>query len=173
MVDIRLFYYKLKPDSWVKCRWAPENEDIPKFWRISWLSEKQVCYTTEALRFAQGGYLISIVCVQWADLLICKCRALSISQQGMYNHFGNFGIFSETALVALLSYLPWLNIPFGTRHVASPHFAVPSFSFFALILFYDEMRKNFIRGGTESVTDKETNLTIKKYTGWFARNTYY
>lgn len=172
-IDIRLFYYKLKPDTWVKCRWDPSDKDIPSFWRKSWVSGSQICYTTEALKFAQGGYLISIVCVQWADLMICKCRSLSISQQGMINKFGNFGLFFETALVAALSYVPAFNIGLGTRHVASPHFAIPSFSFFAVIMFYDEFRKNMLRAGMATEIDPKTGLERKRYVGWIAQNTYY
>jgi len=77
-VDIRLFYVDRSPDSWSKCRWN-EGEGLD-FYKYSVVSGAQICYTTEALRFAQGGYLVSIVCVQWADLMICKTRALSISQ---------------------------------------------------------------------------------------------
>lgn len=172
-VDIRLFYYTEKPSSWVKCRWNPNDSDVPSFWRKSWVTDSQICYTTEALKFAQGGYLISIVCVQWADLMICKCRSLSISQQGMINMFGNFGLFFETALVAALSYVEPFNIGLGTRHVASPHFALPSFSFFAVIMFYDEFRKNMLRGGMIAIKDPETGLERKKYVGWIAQNTYY
>jgi len=172
-VDARLFYYKEEPSSWVKCRWAPNDTDVPAFWRQSWITNNQICYTTEALKFAQGGYLISIVCVQWADLMICKCRSLSISQQGMVNKFGNFGLFFETALVAILSYVEALNIGLGTRHVAPPHFAVPSFTFFCVIMFYDEFRKNMLRAGVETTKDVETGLDQKKYVGWIAQNTYY
>jgi sodium/potassium-transporting ATPase subunit alpha len=172
-IDIRLFYIDQKPESWIRCRWAPDDTSIPEFWRISWVSGKQICYSTEALKFAQGGYLVSIVCVQWADLMICKCRSLSISQQGMVNNFGNFGLFFETSLVAILSYVEPFNIGLGTRHVASPHFAVPSFTYFALIMFYDEFRKNMLRAGMEYVKDKETGLVTRKYVGWIAQNTYY
>merc|ERR1712038_1930628 len=43
------------------------------------------------------AYFVSIVVVQWADLIICKTRKLSVFQQGMKNHFMNFGLFFETA----------------------------------------------------------------------------
>merc|ERR1712028_182042 len=102
-----------------------------------------------------SGYLVSIVCVQWADLMICKTRNLSLAQQGMSNSFGNFGLFSETALVAILLYVPFLN------------FAVPSFSFFVAIFFYDELRKIFLRNG---MVREHGQL---KLTGWIVQNTYY
>lgn len=127
-----------------------------------------MCYTTESLRYAQCGYLVSIVCVQWSDLLICKTRALSISQQGLVNMHSNFGLFFETALVALLCYVPFWNEGLGTRQIAFPHFAVPSFSFFCVIMAYDELRKIFLRNGMRKSKRGRT-----QYFGWVVKNTYY
>jgi sodium/potassium-transporting ATPase subunit alpha len=110
---------------------------------------------------------VSIVIVQWADLMICKTRNLSISQQGMVNHFANFGLFFETALVAILCYVQPLNIALGTRMLASPHFAIIAFPFYVAIFFYDECRKMFLRAGIFKTDGK--NL----FEGWVGRNTYY
>jgi len=123
----------------------------------------------EGLFYAQCGYLVSIVCVQWSDLMICKTRALSISQQGMINWKANFALFFETALVAILCYVPFLNKVLGTRMIAFPHFAIPSFSFFMIIIFYDEVRKVFLRRGM--TYSKATGRV--KFEGWTVRNTYY
>lgn len=79
----------------------------------------------------------------------------------------NFGLFFETALVAILSYVPFLNIVLGTRPIAFPHFCVPSFSFFVIIMAYDELRKIYVRNGMQR---KEGSNHIK-FTGWTARNT--
>jgi len=167
-VDFRLFYVNRPAEAWSRCRWLDASEGL-EFYRLSGVSGTQICWTTEALRYAQGGYLISIVCVQWSDLMICKTRNLSISQQGMINNHSNFGLFFETTLVAILSYVPFLNIVLGTRPIAFPHFAVPSFSFFAIIMGYDELRKIFVRNGFS-----RNPVTRRiKYTGWVARNTYY
>ncbi len=65
----------------------------------------------------------------------------------MKNYLGNFGIFFEFVLVAFLIYIPHLNLGLGTRMVLFPHFAVPSLSFFVTILFYDELRKLWLRSG--------------------------
>jgi sodium/potassium-transporting ATPase subunit alpha len=112
-LDIRLFYaFKgtedpsvRDADSWTACRWSPHPDvkDHPDFFKYSHNTENwPICYSIEALKYAQSGYLVSIVCVQWADLMICKTRNLSLSQQLMINNFGNFGLFFETALVAIL-----------------------------------------------------------------------
>lgn len=109
---------------------------------------------------AQSGYLISIIAVQWADLMICKTRNLSLAQQGMVNNFGNFGLFFETALGACLLYVPFLNHALGTRAIPFPHFAVPSFSFYCAIFFYDEMRKIWLRSGMQRIDG------VLKLRGW-------
>jgi len=157
-IDLRLFYApRRSPSTWTACRYPPKdmskgNAGVPQFFMYSHISEyAPVCYSSESLKMAQSGYLVSIVCVQWADLMICKTRNLSLSQQGMVNHFGNFGLFFETALVAILLYVPFLNIALGTRPIPFAHFAVPSFSFFVAIFFYDEMRKIWLRNGMERV----------------------
>lgn len=142
---------------------------MPNFYSYSVISQQQICYTTEALKYAQSGYLISIVCVQWSDLMICKTRNLSISQQGMINMNANFALIFETALVAILSYVPLCNLLLGTRMIAFPHFCVPSFSYFAMIMFYDEVRKVYLRQG---MTKSKTTKRIK-FDGWVVRNTYY
>jgi len=80
----------------------------------------------------------------------------------------NSSLIFETALVALISYVQPFEVGLGTRAVASPHFAIPAFSFFALIFFYDEVRKIFIRKGIEKTVDGRI-----LYHGWLARNTYW
>merc|ERR1711863_127481 len=50
------------------------------------------------------AFFVSIVVVQWADLIICKTRKNSVFQQGMKNHFMNFGLVFETVLACILSY---------------------------------------------------------------------
>jgi sodium/potassium-transporting ATPase subunit alpha len=164
-----LFYARQRDASaWVQCRYAPDDESLPKFYRMAYRSEwNPICYSTEALKFAQSGYLVSIVCVQWADLMICKTRNLSLSQQGMINSFGNFGLFFETALVAILLYVPFLNTALGTRQIPFAHFAVPSFSYYVAIFFYDELRKIFLRNG---MVREDGQLKLK---GWIVQNTYY
>jgi len=101
--------------------------------------------------------------------MICKTRNLSISQQGMVNMNSNFALVFETGLVAILSYVWVCNLLLGTRMIAFPHFAIPSFSYFAMIMFYDECRKVFLRNG---MVKSRTTGRIKM-DGWIVRNTYY
>ena len=167
-VDVRLFFVDRDVNQWSECRWMPDA-DVPHFYKYSHISSNQICWTMEALYYAQCGYLVSIVCVQWSDLLICKTRNLSISQQGMINWNANFALVFETSLVAVLCYVPIINLILGTRFIAFPHFAVPSISFFMVIIFYDEVRKVWLRKGM--VHSRSTGRI--KFDGWVIRNTYY
>ena len=87
----------------------------------------------------------------------------------MVNGVGNFGLFFEFALVATFLYVPFINIGLSTRGIAFPHFAVPSFSFYIAIFFYDELRKLMLRKGFEK--DPETGRMRQK--GWIVQNAYY
>jgi Cation transporting ATPase, C-terminus len=78
-LDIRLFYSFREKDSWTKCRWDPNDQNIPRFWSYSDVTKKQICYTVEANKYGQSAFLASIVCFQIVNLFICKTRSLSIS----------------------------------------------------------------------------------------------
>jgi len=86
----------------------------------------------------------------------------------MVNRKANWALLFETGLVAFLAYCPGLQFPLGTRAVAFPHFAVPSFSFFCVIMAYDELRKIFLRGGI-----RKSKRGRAVYHGWVVKNTYY
>lgn len=55
------------------------------------------------------AFFVSIVVVQWADIIICKTRRNSIFHQGMRNWALNFGLVFETVLAAILSYTPGMD----------------------------------------------------------------
>jgi hypothetical protein len=162
-LDIRLFYVFRGKDMWSKCRWEPSDESIPRFWRYSHVTGRQICYTVEANKYAQGAFLVSIVCCQWINLVICKTRSLSISQQGFKNSVGNFAVASETALIILISYIEPLEAALGTRACACAHFFVPTFSYYLLYFFWDEVRKILVRKGIDNSEKGKV-----KYTNWVA-----
>jgi sodium/potassium-transporting ATPase subunit alpha len=125
----------------------------------------------EALHFAQGAFFVTIVIVQWADLLICKTRWLSIKDQGMSNHTMNFGLVFETILAAWLCYVSGINKALGTRNLRLLHwFTGLPFSLF--IFLYDETRKYIMRSTSKTFLDKDTGR-LHRQPGWLERNTYY
>ena len=109
----------------------------------------------ELLKHAQTAFFVSIVIVQWADLMICKTRKLSLFQQGMRNWILNFGLFSETALAAILLYVPAFN-GLGTRPILFTHWLC-GLPFSLLIFTYDEIRKAIIRRYPGGWLDRNTS----------------
>jgi magnesium-transporting ATPase (P-type) len=96
------------------------------------------------LRQAQTSFLISIIVVQWTDVMICKTRVLSVFQQGMRNFMLNVGLFEELILGMALCYVPFAHAAFKTTDIEFEMwcYGIP---FAALILAYDETRKCLLR----------------------------
>jgi hypothetical protein len=65
------------------------------------------------------------------------------------NNVLTFGLLLETAIGLVLSYVWWIGIGLNTRPVACPHFFVPGFAFFCMLLVYDEVRKILVRRGID------------------------
>ncbi len=90
------------------------------------------------------AFFVSIVVVQWADLIICKTRKLSVFQQGMSNWVMNFGLLFETGLACFLSYTPGMDK--GLRmYPLYFRWWLPALPFSLLIWCYDESRKYLLR----------------------------
>ena len=101
------------------------------------------------------AFFVSIVVVQWADLLICKTRKNSLFQQGLKNHMLNFGLCFETALAAFLSYTPGMDK--GLRmYPLKFNWWLPAIPFSVLIFIYDEIRKFLLRRNPGGWIEKET-----------------
>merc|ERR1711910_41033 len=101
------------------------------------------------------AFFVSIVIVQWADLIICKTRKNSVFQQGMKNHFMNFGLCFETLLAAILSYSPGMDK--GLRmYPLKINWWLPAMPFSLLIFCYDETRKFLLRRNPGGWIENET-----------------
>ena len=89
------------------------------------------------------GFFVAIVVVQWADLIICKTRKLSVFQQGMWNWCMNFALVFETLLAIFLVYCPGMTaLKMYPLKIQWWFIATP----FALLIFaYDECRKLLLR----------------------------
>ena len=103
-----------------------------------------------------SAFFVSIVIVQWADLIICKTRMNSVFQQGMKNWFMNFGLCFETLLAIVLCYTPGMDK--GLRmYPLKINWWIPAMPFSLLIFIYDETRKSILRRrGLQSWIAKET-----------------
>ncbi|XP_071517302.1 sodium/potassium-transporting ATPase subunit alpha isoform X8 [Panulirus ornatus] len=101
------------------------------------------------------AFFISIVIVQWADLIICKTRRNSIVHQGMKNMVLNFGLCFETTLAAFLSYTPGMDK--GLRmYPLKFYWWLPALPFSLLIFVYDECRRFVLRRNPGGWVEMET-----------------
>ncbi|KAJ8409816.1 hypothetical protein AAFF_G00218750 [Aldrovandia affinis] len=101
------------------------------------------------------SFFVSIVVVQWADLIICKTRRNSVFQQGMKNRILIFGLFAETSLAAFLSYCPGMDIALRMYPLKISWWFC-AFPYSLLIFFYDEIRKFILRRSPGGWVEKET-----------------
>jgi len=123
-----------------------------------------------ALMHSQAAYWVSIVVVQWADLLICKTRWLSIKQQGLRNSVLNFGLFFETLLAAWFCYGGIFSV-LGTQPIRFTHW-MPGVPWSMMIFMYDETRKYMMRATSPEVVDAVTGA-VQRQAGWIEKSTYY
>ncbi|XP_072901554.1 sodium/potassium-transporting ATPase subunit alpha [Hemitrygon akajei] len=101
------------------------------------------------------AFFVSIVIVQWADLVICKTRRNSIFQQGMKNKILIFGLFEETALAAFLSYTPGTDVALR-MYPLKPSWWFCAFPYSLIIFLYDETRRFLLRRNPGGWVEQET-----------------
>jgi len=104
----------------------------------------------------QTAFFISIVIVQWAELIVCKTKTNSITQQKMTNKVMNFALVFETLLAAFLSYCPGMDTALNMYPIKI-NWWLPPIPFAIMILCYDETRKYLIRKYPGGWVERETN----------------
>uniref|UniRef100_A0A672MFX9 Sodium/potassium-transporting ATPase subunit alpha n=1 Tax=Sinocyclocheilus grahami TaxID=75366 RepID=A0A672MFX9_SINGR len=127
------------------------NNDLEDSYGQQWTYEQRkivefTCHT---------AFFVSIVVVQWADVIICKTRRNSVFQQGMKNKILIFGLFEETALAAFLSYCPGMDVALR-MYPLKPSWWFCAFPYSFLIFVYDEIRKLILRRNPGGWVEKET-----------------
>uniref|UniRef100_H2LRY7 Sodium/potassium-transporting ATPase subunit alpha n=1 Tax=Oryzias latipes TaxID=8090 RepID=H2LRY7_ORYLA len=127
------------------------NNDLEDSYGQQWTYEQRkivefTCHT---------AFFVSIVVVQWADVIICKTRRNSVFQQGMKNKILIFGLFEETALAAFLSYCPGMDVALR-MYPLKPSWWFCAFPYSFLIFVYDEIRKVILRRSPGGWVEKET-----------------
>ena len=102
-----------------------------------------------------SAFFVSIVVVQWSDLMICKTRRNSLFQQGMSNYVLNFAVIFETLIAIFLCYTPGLDKALRMYPLKLSWWftAIP---FSILIFLYDELRKFLIRRNPGGWVEQET-----------------
>jgi len=102
-----------------------------------------------------SAFFVSIVIVQWADVIICKTRKLSVFTQGMNNWVLNTGIVFETALAAFMCYTPGLDKALRVYPLLF-WWWLPALPFSLTIWLYDEGRRYLLRRNPGGWVEKET-----------------
>lgn len=76
-IDLRGLYVACQPfnNTFIYKRFIP---DQPTLNTTSSYLGTPVAYTTEALYYAQSGYFVTVVMVQWSNVFACKSRKVSI-----------------------------------------------------------------------------------------------
>ncbi|KAL7673335.1 hypothetical protein ACOME3_008194 [Neoechinorhynchus agilis] len=132
-------------------------------WQSPWANDLSDSFgqdwTTEQRRVledtCQTAFFLSIVMVQWTDLIICKTRRLSLFQHGMGNTVLDFAIIFETLLAMTLIYMPGLNTGLQLRQVFFLYMVYP-LPFVLLIFVFDECRKYILRKRPAGFIERET-----------------
>merc|ERR1711868_289491 len=127
------------------------NENLVDSYGQEWTysQRKIVEYTCHTMFFT------AIVIVQWADVLICKTRRLSIFQQGMKSKILIAGLFEETCLAAFLAYCPGTDAMLRMYPLEWSWWFIPM-PFSLIIFVYDETRKYLIRRNPGGWVENET-----------------
>ncbi len=110
-----------------------------------WQWGDQLASSDPLYRTAITGFFASIIICQIADVIICRTRRQSILSAGVFsNRLVWLGIATESALLALIAYVPAFNTFFGTAPLEAWHLLL-SVPFAVLILLGDELRRVFVR----------------------------
>jgi len=157
-IDLRLWYMQCTRDGGIE-----HMIDFGTCYvkQVSYISKVPVCYTVDALKFAQTGFFFSIALAQISNAFACKTRKHSFIFGGLNNFPLLFGFCTEVAICLILSQAEPIQVALNTRDVTFLHFGVPSLPFSVLALCYDEARKFLIRN-MKSGDPRKPN--------WFARN---
>ncbi|KAI9562820.1 alpha subunit of putative +/K+ ATPase [Daphnia sinensis] len=133
-------------------RWDSRHiNDLEDSYGQEWTydARKQLEYTCHT------AFFVTVVMVQWINLLMCKTRRNSLFQQGMHNHVLTFGLFFETAIACFLCYTPGMDK--GLRmYPLKINWWGPALPFALLIFVYDEIRKLILRNNPGGWVERET-----------------
>lgn len=135
--------------QWDEPKWGSLVDSYGQEW--TYHQRKTLEYTCHT------GFFVSIVIVQWADLIICKTRKNSVFQQGMKNKALIFGLFFETAFAAALTYIPIFQEALRMYPLKLYWWGI-ALPYSLLIFVYDECRKAILR---------------RRPGGWLEMETYY
>ena len=127
------------------------------------VTQRNVCYTVESLRYAQSSYFVAVVCVQWSNIFSCKSRKTSLIYCKM-NYTMIAGVIFETLICLFLMLTPGVQLIFGGRPLSCQLFFSNAMTFSMLLFIWEEVRKYLIR----NFPSKD-----KTKTNWFEKHAYW
>jgi hypothetical protein len=86
---LRGFYVSCAKNSagqWYYKQLLPTNFDTLDTSSSYFGEGSPVAFTTEALFYAQSGYFVTVVMVQWSNVFACKSRKVSLIYSGIKKH---------------------------------------------------------------------------------------
>ena len=83
--------------------------------QISPISNRPVCFTSEAVKYAQSSYFYTNFVGQLFNNIVTKTRRESVFTQGMHNMNMYFGMTTELMIGLILAYVKPINVVFGSR----------------------------------------------------------
>ncbi|KAH9508727.1 hypothetical protein Btru_049745 [Bulinus truncatus] len=106
---------------------------------------EQTCHT---------AFFVSIVIVQWADLIVSKTRRLSLFTHGMNNWVLNSSLVFETVLALLIAYLPFMSF-LKVQYIRPSYWFYPMV--YTIVLWVmDECRRFILRIHPRGFVERET-----------------
>jgi hypothetical protein len=133
-IDQRVVFYDLSEEFWAPCAFDSRGMDY----------DGPVCWRVEALRHAQGGFLLAIIVAQIANGLIWRTKVSSIFKHKLTNMPLNFCYVIEFILIVLLLYVPGIYTAFAIRPLRVEHF-MPAAGMSIVWFFYVEFTKFLVR----------------------------
>lgn len=138
-LDLRLFFYWMKSSTWINCMWSQDINAIGQ----------SVCYTFEAVRYAQGGvWLAAIIGVMGWGIHFRAIHTSSFTHE-FTNWNMNLAYFIQIAICVLVIYIPYVNKAFGVRAIHVQEF-FPACAFWVSGFALEELRKYLVRNIKES-----------------------
>jgi sodium/potassium-transporting ATPase subunit alpha len=104
-----------------------------------------VCFTSEAVKYAQSSYFYTNFVGQLFNNIITKTRRESVFTQGMHNMNMYFGLTTEIIIGLVLAYAKPINVVFGSRDNTFVHYGMIAIPFSIVIFIIEEVRRYLIR----------------------------
>eukprot|EP00825_Cyclidium_porcatum_P046022 TRINITY_DN713_c0_g1_i2.p1 TRINITY_DN713_c0_g1~~TRINITY_DN713_c0_g1_i2.p1 ORF type:complete len:1261 (+),score=261.65 TRINITY_DN713_c0_g1_i2:187-3969(+) len=143
-----------KDVEWINCIGHGEKSSV--------YENHEICYSVEAVKYAQSSYFSIIVLTQIFNALVLKMRFGTLFTSA-YNVNLFRGIFIELCILVFLTYTPGVQKVMGYRSVSGKFFFFPGILCGITALAVDEFRKYLIR---DNVKNELWNRFIKEYIVW-------